>query len=298
VSSTSLPTAGPYQEQTRNRRGRGLAVWHNAVTKMPFTISHAATVVPIRPFGVFSALLVGSFIPDLPYFIPKLSRNHFAHSLPNLFLFCLPMGFLCLWIFQRFLREPLATLLPVSHQVRLGANEFKFLPLRRLAHIVLSILMGASSHIVWDSFTHQSGWAVQNWDALRKQVTIANHSIQMSDLVQHISTVTGLTLLAFWYTLWLRSTPPTGPDCRSYGSSESTAGLVLFLLAGAVWPAFFLSLANRWYLKHARTDVSALAVKIGIKLLFLELIGFCTLWHLRRKCNDDVRRQRSLPTFT
>src|SRR5579859_7081779 len=59
---------------------------------MPFTLSHAAVVVPFRRMLPFSALVIGSMVPDLPYFVPRLVNNHFAHGTLGFFVFCLPPG--------------------------------------------------------------------------------------------------------------------------------------------------------------------------------------------------------------
>src|SRR5882757_2416325 len=103
---------------------------------MPFTLSHPAAVIPIRRYGILSALVVGSLAPDILYFIPRVHHSGaYGHTLPGLFFFCLPLGLAALWLFHTFLKRPLISLFPASHQMRLlpAAEGFSFFPLGRFA---------------------------------------------------------------------------------------------------------------------------------------------------------------------
>ncbi|MEI8352809.1 MAG: DUF4184 family protein, partial [bacterium] len=41
------------------------------------------------------------------------------------------------------------------------SEPFPFLPFNRLAILGTAVLVGALTHLLWDSFTHQDGWWVQ-----------------------------------------------------------------------------------------------------------------------------------------
>jgi hypothetical protein len=63
---------------------------------VPFTPTHIAAILPVaaaapRPFP-FSALVVGSMIPDLPLFVTLPVTYATTHSITGLFLACLPLG--------------------------------------------------------------------------------------------------------------------------------------------------------------------------------------------------------------
>jgi hypothetical protein len=221
-------------------------------------------------------------MPDVPYFIPKLPSNHFGHSLPGLFLFCLPIGIVGLWVFHSFLKEPLSSLLPLSFQLRLQLNEFRFLPRKRFMQICLSLLIGAGTHIAWDSFTHNDGWAVQHWAALREQVSIADRTMPASDFLQHLSTVCGAALLAWYFLRWMRSGVPETNLGLCVPAKHNTELVILFI-AGAVWPAAYIFLRTEPYsLSHGRTDLIALILILTTKILVLELTGYSVLWHLAK----------------
>ena len=56
---------------------------------MPFTVSHAAAVLPLRrylPGLPLSAMVIGSMLPDFGFLIPHMDRN-LSHGFGGLFLF-------------------------------------------------------------------------------------------------------------------------------------------------------------------------------------------------------------------
>src|SRR2546421_4037993 len=118
---------------------------------MPFTLSHPAAVIPLRRWGVFSALVIGSMMPDTVYFLPFFSEHdRYGHTLPGIFFYCLPAGVALLWLFHTLLKKPLISLFPRAQQGALlaASPDFRFTPLSRFALIVWSLLLGALTHIL------------------------------------------------------------------------------------------------------------------------------------------------------
>ncbi len=70
---------------------------------MPFTISHAAAVLPFsRPLArwrLLSAAVIGAMVPDFRIFFPGMPRVE-THSIVALLTFCLPVGLITYWVFQ------------------------------------------------------------------------------------------------------------------------------------------------------------------------------------------------------
>ena len=87
--------------------------------------------------------------PDFEFLLGISPNGWFSHTLPGLLLVCLPAGWICLWLFDRWGRRGAQRLLPA---------EWTLPPERRwsLWWISLSILIGALSHLDWDTFTHES----------------------------------------------------------------------------------------------------------------------------------------------
>jgi hypothetical protein len=170
---------------------------------MPFTFAHPAAVLPLRRFKPLHTvpLIIGSVAPDLPYYIPArfntiMTETHTA--LGTLWL-DIPIGFMVL-LFGFLLRRPLTVLMsPRARALCLQSLErFRHQPLHWLLAIV-SIYVGTWTHLAWDSFTHDNGWLVRRVAALSAPVTIGGYTGTMCHVLQYVSSVAGLLILAIWY---------------------------------------------------------------------------------------------------
>jgi hypothetical protein len=206
---------------------------------VPFTLAHGAAALPFRRSRLeFSALLTGCFTPDFMYFLRLAPRGHFGHTLPGLFLFDLPAGLAALFLFHAYAKQPLSIFLPAGIRARLtpGAKRYAFGPPARFALIALSILVGAATHILWDSFTHREYWPYLHWSFLRHWVKVPLAGpVPTYKLLQHGSTLVGLAILAIWVFLWYRSTQPASePPAHSYSASQRLVILVIVPFVAAV----------------------------------------------------------------
>jgi hypothetical protein len=175
---------------------------------MPFTLAHAAAALPLRRTRlVWSALVIGTFAPDLEYFILLSPDNRYGHTLTGAILLSLPLALLTLWLFHRFVKAPLIDLLPECIRGRLDSNrsEFHFLGPVRFLWIVVSILLGIATHVLWDSFTHANTFFYRHWQTLREPIRVpVLRMIPLYKLLQHGSTIFGLAALSIWFLLWYR----------------------------------------------------------------------------------------------
>jgi hypothetical protein len=198
---------------------------------MPFTLSHAAAAWPFRRTRLeLSALITGCFAPDFPYFILLWPHSPYGHTLPGIFLFDLPASLVALWLFHAYVKRPLIMFLPRTVRCRINSEgEFSFRPPARLAMIVLSILIGIVTHIVWDSFTHPSFWPYQHLSILRETVHLPIHgNVGVSKLLQHGSTLFGIAFLAIWAWHWYGATKPDAQrDAEPINAGERRVIIVL-----------------------------------------------------------------------
>lgn len=168
---------------------------------MPLTIVHPIAVYPFKRWGLpLSALVIGSIAPDLEYLAYLAPVSKVSHTLVGLFLFCLPAGLIFLWIFHRIWKQPILSQLLVT-QSKVEEIEttdyFSFLPLRRFTTLCIAILLGAMTHLIWDSFTHQYGWMVLHIPALSTLVFQNQYgALPLFKLFQHSSTGFGFIILA------------------------------------------------------------------------------------------------------
>lgn len=220
---------------------------------MPFTLSHPFAVVPFSRWCPkwfnFAALVIGSMSPDFGYFINQFDAAAYAHSIIGTLLICLPTGLVALGIFYA-LRRPLCFILPQPHRgalMPLATTPIVWSP-RTLLVAATSILIGAWTHTIWDSFTHSYGWPVHEIEFLHSpQLQISGNEIPGHKLLQHSSTVVGGLGLILFYFLWLRRQPQmltgheTGSDRWRYAL---VGGVVLastmIAIAGMLGRAYYL----------------------------------------------------------
>ena len=165
---------------------------------MPFTFAHPAAVLPLhrrwpRPF-VLSALVIGSMAPDFAYLPPFLASRNLSHNLAGSVVFCVPVGFVVYLAFHLLLKTPLTSLLPARlqrHALRALADSPR-LPERPLAVVLLSLWLGALSHLVWDAFTHEGTRGTRLMPFLLVTVfRIGEHQVHLCRILQHASTLLG-----------------------------------------------------------------------------------------------------------
>ena len=202
---------------------------------MPFTLAHPAAILPLRRLKPLrtAPLVLGALAPDLPDYLPSSLRGTFppTHTLRASVIVCVPLCLALLAVLY-LLREPLTALLsPRARWLCLSAiapfgrraSEWMFAP--------LSILIGAWSHLLWDSFTHSNGWMVRRHPWLHHWFAIGGVYTTPNVVLQYLSSVAGLAVLAVWY--WRLPAPQPLP--RAAHAGRPPAGPVLALCAtGAV----------------------------------------------------------------
>jgi hypothetical protein len=159
-----------------------------------------------------SAMVMGCCVPDFSYFLTLSPHRSFGHTFAGMFIFDLPLAIAVLWVFHAFIKQPMLMFLTVGIQRRLttSVNAFPFWPWKRLSLIVLSVLIGTATHLVWDAFTHRSTWIYQNWAFLRAVVELpVAGEMQVYKLLEYASSIIGLAVVAVWIWHWYRTTKPS-----------------------------------------------------------------------------------------
>jgi hypothetical protein len=217
---------------------------------MPWTIAHAAAVLPLRRWSgaadarmSFAGLCIGSFAPDFGYYLPFVDRAGIAHTPIGIALVCVPAG-LVLWVLLRWLHAPVAELLPQPHRSALLAlpRVDSLVAPRAWAVAALSIALGALTHIVWDSFTHaHRGLAEHSAWLHAPLLTVFGREWPAYAVLQHLSTLLGTVCLIVAYRGHLRRHPHTPAPGR--GEALRKLGLAA-MLAGAAAAAALIALAT------------------------------------------------------
>jgi membrane-bound metal-dependent hydrolase YbcI (DUF457 family) len=190
--------------------------------QMPFTFSHPAIVLPLtclpKKWCSLTALIIGSITPDFEYFIRMRVKSEFSHTLPGLFYFDLPLGMCLFVLFNAVVRNPLVANLPVAIRGRFllfPSLDWRVQLRRRFGVICFSLVVGALSHLLWDSFTHAGGYYVQMIPALQKNVVVMGATFPVFKVLQHISSILGIiTILTVVFFL---------PVCENIPGKISTS---------------------------------------------------------------------------
>ena len=176
---------------------------------MPFTFSHPAIILPLtylpRKWYSLTGLTVGSLIPDFEYFIRMKMQSTYSHTLDGIFWFDLPLGIIVTFTFHNIIRDNLYHNFYLGLKLRLITytqldwnSYFK----KNWIVVIISIVIGASSHIFWDSFTHEQGYFISIIPALTNTKVLFNFQIPAYKLLQHTSTLLGgFAILFFLFKL-------------------------------------------------------------------------------------------------
>jgi hypothetical protein len=205
---------------------------------MPFTGSHAAAVLPLARLGLpASALVIGSMVPDLPYYLTPLGHAKQTHTLSGVLWVDLPLGLVALLTWQALVGPAVVALAPPPAADRLAAYPIgprrTLGGLRPFATSVAALILGSATHVAWDSFTHVGGWVVTRVGWLRADLG----PLAAYRWAQYASGAAGAVIVAIWCAQWWRRHPPAAAVyCRSSRAARvaSTAAVVIAAAAGAI----------------------------------------------------------------
>ncbi|MEU2285096.1 DUF4184 family protein [Streptomyces sp. NPDC013178] len=190
---------------------------------MPFTLSHAAAVLPaLRADGtgrgplVPAVLVAGSFSPDMTYYAASvlseaMEFGDVTHSFAGVFTIdvLVAWALVGLWL---LVREPLVALLPRARQgrtatlTRCGAPQQRVRPSTLLWWYV-SAALGALTHVVWDAFTHLDRWGMRLFPVLGEKVA----GSPLYWYLQYGGSAVAAVVIAVFLTRALRRTPAGEP---------------------------------------------------------------------------------------
>jgi uncharacterized protein DUF4184 len=145
-----------------------------------------------------SALMIGAMSPDFAYFISFVANRTHTHDLAGLFTFCLPVGLAVWLLFVRVLEQPTVALLPEPWRSRFTRAP-DVINVHALLFASLGILLGAMSHIAWDSFTHAFTPVTDVFPILRSRLfTLGGVTVRIFWALQILSSIFGLVVLMIW----------------------------------------------------------------------------------------------------
>ncbi|MFD9461963.1 DUF4184 family protein [Streptomyces sp. NPDC060027] len=236
---------------------------------MPFTLSHAAAVLPaVRGDGtgrgrlIPAVLVAGSFAPDLTYYAASvlpgaMEFGSFTHAFTGVFTVDVLIAWALVgaWL---VLREPLVALMPVARQgrtarlLRCGATR-EPVGAPMVLRWYVSAAVGALTHVVWDAFTHHDRWGTRLLPVLGRDLA----GSPLYWYVQYGSSAVAAAVIVTFVVLALRRTPH-GPavgvpvlsaaDRWLAGAVIGCCALVAAVQRALRWWAYWGSVAKPWEL--------------------------------------------------
>ncbi|BCB90800.1 DUF4184 family protein [Phytohabitans suffuscus] len=232
---------------------------------MPFTASHAAAVLPLARRGLPpSALVIGSMVPDLPYYLPTPTDGAATHSLAGVAGADLLYGLALFAVWHALLAPFALAIAPAALRDRLPLHDRhprrdrhpfrdrhprrdrhpfrdrrprrdrlprpaprRTHPALRAARVAVALMLGAATHVVWDSFTHTGRWGPAHIPWLAR----THAGLPGYRWAQYASGLLGAAAIAVWLVRWWRTTPPAAERRPAAGRPVTLASWTLIALA-------------------------------------------------------------------
>jgi Domain of unknown function (DUF4184) len=228
---------------------------------MPFTISHAAVVLPfsrlLARWRLLSAVVIGAMVPDFGLLFPWRMHRFETHSAMALLTFCLPVGLVTYWAFQYVVKTPILEVLPEGAYARWRqfSSPADVRSIRQWALAAFGLLAGAVTHLVWDAFTHENARGIRMIPWLEDPVVdIGSHRLAGARLLQDGSSLIGLAVVVALVLYGLRRGTEKAVPARPLPAAERRVWVLIYVAS-----AVGLSLA--WWLWARAWTTSAHSIR-------------------------------------
>lgn len=175
--------------------------------------------------------------PDFEYFIRMKVQSEYSHTLSGMLWLDLPLGILLCFLYHNIVRNTLISNLPQFLSKRLSvfkgfgwADYFK----NNWLKVIFSLLIGAFSHLFWDSFTHDTGYFVTRLSILQDNLTLGTWRLPIYKVLQHLSTLLGALFIAFTLLALEKHSANTNRNVEKYWFTSATIALTVVVLRLAI----------------------------------------------------------------
>jgi hypothetical protein len=167
---------------------------------VPLTPAHPAAVLPLQRLGLpLSALVAGAVAPDAPVYLPAGVSYRTTHSASGIAADVV-IGLVVLGLWFLLVRDAVVDL---TAPLRRRAPARARLDRRAWLLAPVAIAVGAGTHVLWDSTTHDWGLVVRHLSVLGEELG----PLPVFSWLQHLSTLAGTVVVAAYALRGLRSRP-------------------------------------------------------------------------------------------
>jgi hypothetical protein len=251
----------------------------SAKVLMPFTLCHPAMAIPLhrytRRVTSLSALVIGSMAPDFVYYFSFGVSGEFSHSVLGILLYCVPAGALVTIVYYALLRQPFLAWLPQVVSARMSWQAPRpFGSARASLNVLVSLAIGAFTHIAWDAFTHRNTIAVERFELLHTLVSIGGHEMPLFKVLQHASSLFGFIVIAAYIGIWLSRSAPGPRHPVTFSNRQRLLALAAVVAAAAAGGLAGLLLRPAVSIEHGLFNV----VVSSMATAALAIVFLCIGW--------------------
>lgn len=227
---------------------------------MAFTIAHVAAALPFyrcQKYISFEALVIGTMLPDLPYFLGSdRAVWQQSHQWLGVLTYCLPWGILVFTLWHWVFKGAALVLIQPWYAVQLKPkdtiNSALWHRLKAYSDfwlkVALGLLVGASTHLLWDGTTHPDGFIAQQVGWLQYKLDIIGWmDVSVARFLQYVSSILGL-LAVLYFVITRLKCQPSAPDLKYRIVFFSKFQILLFAVLWFVFSSFLaLHAAFKWH---------------------------------------------------
>ncbi|MEP7265146.1 MAG: DUF4184 family protein [Bacteroidota bacterium] len=212
---------------------------------MPFTPAHIAVVIPFRKWFrnpvYFTALVIGSIVPDMEYFLRFNPASGFSHTIRGIFMFDIPLTLLLLWLWNIYIRKSVINYFPFYRFSNTGSDSTSSKNIKNYLLIILCAFLGIITHLLWDGFTHGKGYFVQRISFLGEDVFSGYFRMKVCYLLWYVCSFIGTVIVVF-YSFRIRKSKSVSEIKADQNISEFWSKTIfLTLMIGVIRIAMGLS---------------------------------------------------------
>ncbi len=172
---------------------------------MPITFAHPAILFPFkylpRKWYSWTGLVIGSMVPDFEAFVNLGGEKKLSHSWVGMFTYDLPLGLLLTFIFHAVVKYALVANVPGFLKARFAVYSrlnWKDYFTRRFFVVLICMLIGIASHLLWDRITHTDTYTYTE----KAGIYLTDYqSAKLQEWLQWGCSIAGMLIIA--WQVWL-----------------------------------------------------------------------------------------------
>lgn len=216
---------------------------------MPITFAHPAAILPLafikRKWWSYTGLIIGSVIPDFEGFMRLGGQKVYSHTWEGMFWFDLPLGLFVAFLFHYVVRDAAIDNMPgplYRRFVFFRELNWNLYALRNFLKLVISMLIGITTHLLWDRVTHTDSYGYVQKVGI---VLPPDENIELRQTLQYVSSIVGMLIMGWW--IWSLPKSDTARTTRlwwPYWPVIAVSGFLFYLVVQEHLPGHVDDLIN------------------------------------------------------